>query len=212
MDSDEPRPRRKARAKKEKPAESGPRISRMARKSVKCREIFGFKVPGAEELVPTPLATAAGRVDADNTLAAAEAGGRARSTPVAADEAIPDVAKLQPAAADVGGQRKHGLDDDTDRCRPAPRLANPASRGRKAASKEDAAGLAPRVVVALEPPAPTTGRGAATSATSMRDPGGGEESSKVVHPGFSSVRGGTWSTHAEDLLGMSRPERARPRQ
>lgn len=212
LDSDELKPKRPTRAMKEKPEGPGPRISRMARKSVKCKEIFGFKVPGAEELVPTPLATAASRVDADN-VHVAEAGGRARSTPaVPADEAIPDIAKLQPAAADVGSEGNDEADDNTKSCRPAPRLANPASRGRKAASKEDAAGQAPRVVVAFEPPAPTTGRGPATSTTSMSDPDGENKKHNVVYPGFSSARGGTWSKHAEDLLGMSRPERARPKQ
>lgn len=113
-----------------------------------------------------------------------------------------------------------------------PRIVNPASRGRKAARREDAAGLAPQVMVPLEPVQPVAAR-----MVSAR-PGGGGRRGRIAAvgplalgpvgaplpsaagvpivamkaastPRFTSASGGTWSRHAHDLLGMNRPERER---
>ncbi|OAA74903.1 hypothetical protein LEL_06891 [Akanthomyces lecanii RCEF 1005] len=111
-----------------------------------------------------------------------------------------------------------------------PRIANPASRGKKAARREDAAGLAPQVMVPLEPVQPVVARMISTR------PGGGAGRGRIAAagpvapspppppaaagapfvakkaasmPGFTSASGGTWSRHAHDLMGMNRPERGR---
>ncbi|KAJ6782928.1 hypothetical protein PWT90_03080 [Aphanocladium album] len=116
-----------------------------------------------------------------------------------------------------------------------PRIANPASRGKKAARREDAAGLAPQVIVPFEPIQPVTARMIATRpagaggrgriaaagplaiiAGAPAAPAVSAAASVVARkaastnmPGFTSASGGTWSRHAHDLLGMSRPERRR---
>ncbi|KJZ74321.1 hypothetical protein HIM_06327 [Hirsutella minnesotensis 3608] len=79
-----------------------------------------------------------------------------------------------------------------------PRIANPATRGKKAARKEDAAGQ-PIQAVVLEPPIPLR----APRAEPVSKPQQRKESSGLA--GFSRANGGTWSRHAEDLLGMTRP-------
>ncbi|KAM3554390.1 hypothetical protein ARSEF4850_006480 [Beauveria asiatica] len=110
-----------------------------------------------------------------------------------------------------------------------PRITNPASRGKKAARREDAAGLAPQVMVPFEPvvqPVPrmisTRPGGAGMRAriaavgpmalgpvapTAAGVPGVAKKAASM--PGFTSASGGTWSRHAHDLLGMNRPERRR---
>lgn len=108
-----------------------------------------------------------------------------------------------------------------------PRIANPASRGKKAARREDAAGLAPQVMVPLEPVQPLVrmigtrpgGRARVAAAGPLAlgpvappppPPAGAPVVAKKAAsnmPGFTSASGGTWSRHAHDLLGMNRPER-----
>ncbi|XWW94322.1 hypothetical protein V2A60_002265 [Cordyceps javanica] len=119
-----------------------------------------------------------------------------------------------------------------------PRIANPASRGKKAARREDAAGLAPQVMVPFEPVQPVArmistrpaglggaGRGRIAAAGPLAmgpvapppppPPLPSATGAPVVAkkaasmPGFTSASGGTWSRHAHDLLGMERPERGR---
>ncbi|KAG6076654.1 hypothetical protein E4U16_002652 [Claviceps sp. LM84 group G4] len=75
-------------------------------------------------------------------------------------------------------------------------IANPATRGRKAARKTDAAGQAPQYVVPFEPPQPV--RPVPKPKLPQLEPNG-------ALPGFSTAKGGAWSAHAEDLLGMTRP-------
>ncbi|PHH64211.1 hypothetical protein CDD81_4825 [Ophiocordyceps australis] len=70
------------------------------------------------------------------------------------------------------------------------KLANPATRGKKAARKDDAAGQMPQSLVPLER--------ASTSVMPLQK--AGDEM-----PGFSKANGGAWSKHAQDLLGMARP-------
>ncbi|KAM3501146.1 hypothetical protein MY10362_005798 [Beauveria mimosiformis] len=110
-----------------------------------------------------------------------------------------------------------------------PRITNPASRGKKAARREDAAGLAPQVMVPFEPVVQPVPRMISTR------PGGAGMRARIAAvgpmalgpvaptaagvpvvakkaasmPGFTSASGGTWSRHAHDLLGMNRPERRR---
>lgn len=113
-----------------------------------------------------------------------------------------------------------------------PRIANPASRGKKAARREDAAGLAPQVIVPFEPPVQPLARiatrpaggsrsriatagplaiiaGAVSTPAPRRQVVTAPVAAKkaVNMPGFTSASGGTWSRHAHDLLGMGRPER-----
>ncbi|EJP64423.1 hypothetical protein C4orf21 [Beauveria bassiana ARSEF 2860] len=110
-----------------------------------------------------------------------------------------------------------------------PRIANPASRGKKAARREDAAGLAPQVIVPFEPVVQPVARMISTRAggagmrariaavgpmalgpvapTAAGVPGVAKKAASM--PGFTSASGGTWSRHAHDLLGMNRPERRR---
>ncbi|KAG5918553.1 hypothetical protein E4U61_001649 [Claviceps capensis] len=74
------------------------------------------------------------------------------------------------------------------------KIANPATRGKKAARKTDAAGQAPQYVVPFEPPQPVR----PAPKPKLPEPNG-------ALPGFSTAKGGAWSAHAEDLLGMTRP-------
>ena len=106
------------------------------------------------------------------------------------------------------------LCDDPPKAGGTLRLANPATRGRKAATKNDAVGRPPQVLVPYEPvailpartqraarPPPltkTNTEAAATSSTSKPTQNGGS--------GFVRANGGAWSHHATDLLGMQRPK------
>lgn len=81
-------------------------------------------------------------------------------------------------------------------------ISNPATRGRKAAAKKDAAGMAPRMLVQLDPPRPIIMRRAAVPVTKTPAQG-----SSAVVPGFTTALSGAWSKHALDLLGMTRPGR-----
>ncbi|KAH6630104.1 hypothetical protein B0J18DRAFT_420217 [Chaetomium sp. MPI-SDFR-AT-0129] len=88
-----------------------------------------------------------------------------------------------------------------------PRIANPATRGRKAALKSDAAGQAPQPVIPLESvqghisvQIPTVPR-PQTAVASERP------KRKMRFPGFTSAKegGGPWSREAHDLLESVRP-------
>uniref|UniRef100_L2FKM4 5'-3' DNA helicase ZGRF1-like N-terminal domain-containing protein n=1 Tax=Colletotrichum fructicola (strain Nara gc5) TaxID=1213859 RepID=L2FKM4_COLFN len=85
------------------------------------------------------------------------------------------------------------------------RLVNPATRGRKAATKSDAAGAVPQSFISanssLTPPSVT-----ASKPDSDKDTGPEEADTSTVHlPGFSKANGGPWSREAYDLLGCARP-------
>ncbi|KAL1842822.1 hypothetical protein VTJ49DRAFT_4151 [Mycothermus thermophilus] len=99
-----------------------------------------------------------------------------------------------------------------------PRIANPATRGRKAALKSDAIGLVPIPVLPVLPPDPTGPASRMGMGLGMGGGGGGgglapppparEERPKRVmrFPGFASARdGGPWSREAHDLLEKARP-------
>ncbi|KAF5564231.1 hypothetical protein FPHYL_4809 [Fusarium phyllophilum] len=90
-----------------------------------------------------------------------------------------------------------------------PRIVNPATRGRKAARKQDAAGLPPQTLVQFEP-APSSRIAPAQPPKKMAVPLNNAPQSEL--PVFCRANGGAWSRHAEDLLGMTRPTRRMPRR
>jgi hypothetical protein len=86
-----------------------------------------------------------------------------------------------------------------------PRIVNPATRGRKAALKSDAAGQVPQSILPTEAvPAPTRMR-----PTAMPQPEAvahERPKRKMTFPGFTSARGGgPWSREAHDLLESVHP-------
>ncbi|KAK3311525.1 uncharacterized protein B0T15DRAFT_427818 [Chaetomium strumarium] len=86
-----------------------------------------------------------------------------------------------------------------------PRIANPATRGRKAALMSDAAGQVPQSILPTEAvPAATRMR-----PTAMPQPEAvahERPKRKMTFPGFTSARaGGPWSREAHDLLDSARP-------
>ncbi|KAF5540611.1 hypothetical protein FNAPI_10467 [Fusarium napiforme] len=90
-----------------------------------------------------------------------------------------------------------------------PRIVNPATRGRKAARKQDAAGLPPQTLVQFEP-ATSSRIAPAQPPKKMAVPLNNVPQSEL--PVFCRANGGAWSRHAEDLLGMTRPTRRMPRR
>ncbi|KAF7551563.1 hypothetical protein G7046_g7682 [Stylonectria norvegica] len=172
---------------------AGPRITKMARKSVKSREIIGFEVQG-DELIFTGASateTETGQVgyrkheDSGVTIVASElhkddTQGLSKESPCIPKATLPEA---NTTALDVREEM------------PLPKLSNPATRGKKAAEREHAAGLPPQSIVQLEPAASVQSR-----APKLKLPA--KESSL---PSFSRANGGAWSRHAEDLLGMKRP-------
>jgi hypothetical protein len=81
-----------------------------------------------------------------------------------------------------------------------PRIANPASRGRKAATESDAAGQVPQNVLPPDVVAVSTRASASTS----KDPTKSRRT--MTFPGFTTVRrAGPWSREAHDLLEAGRP-------
>ncbi|KPM46369.1 hypothetical protein AK830_g236 [Neonectria ditissima] len=175
-----------------KSSSSGPRIAKMARKSVRSKEIIGFVVPDDEPTMAAftfaaPLLVANRAVG--DTVIGNIVGGEAESShmnetlkPTAQPDAV-----AQPAAT--------GSSDDKSKARPkarpTPRLSNPASRGKKAAKLEDAAGLLPQTVIQLDPVVPARVGAPKPRASSVK---------QSELPGFTKANGGAWSRHAEDLL------------
>ncbi|KHO00438.1 uncharacterized protein MAM_01216 [Metarhizium album ARSEF 1941] len=223
----------------EKPEEhNGPRIKRMARKSVKCKEIFGFVLPTGEELTPAPFAMATSRIgtvgrppavptrlpgisltmNAESAVSAPPPGlvenqdvedakglplaaaSKKRITGLAAKEANFDDATHSntPTAEDSIAKKSTAKEATVTQQRNShkPTIINPATRGRKAARKEDAAGQVPKTIVPFEAP-----RHVRPSRAERPEP----EKTDQALPGFTSAKGGAWSKHAEDLLGMTRP-------
>ncbi|KAK7413569.1 hypothetical protein QQX98_007578 [Neonectria punicea] len=187
-----------------KSSSSGPRIAKMARKSVKSKEIIGLVVP-SDEPTMAPLTFAAPALVTNsivgNTIVGNIAGGEAESSHV--DE----TSKLTAQPDSVAQSAATGSSDDKSKvrpkARPTPRLTNPASRGKKAARLEDVAGLVPQTVIQLDPVVPTR-VGAPKPRPASAKP------SEL--PGFTKANGGAWSRHAEDLLGMTRPAEKQSRR
>ncbi|KAK2771304.1 hypothetical protein CKAH01_14364 [Colletotrichum kahawae] len=84
-------------------------------------------------------------------------------------------------------------------------LANPATRGRKAATKSNAAGAVPQSFI------PAISGSILPSVTASKPDSGknpgpvGVGTPTVQLPGFSKANGGPWSREAYDLLGCARP-------
>lgn len=172
--------KKSVKAKATDKANTGPRISRISR-SAKSKEIFGFKLPDDDHVVPTSWATAIGRIGWDDATGAGGSGGK---------NAQDEQTTQQPASATNKAAGDEGAGSSTTR------LANPATRGRKAASEADAAGRIPESFVSFDPIlAPTK---PAEPKPAPKEP--------ASLPGFSKANGGAWSRHAEDLLGMDRPK------
>ena len=165
----------------------GPRLSRI-NKSCRSKEIIGFPIPGSGPAVPGSFASTA-------SLLSRAAG----SATVAAT--TPEPAPAQPQ--EPSSNDPVGHEGDEDKTKPA-RVANPATRGRKAASKADAAGMALHTAVPFDivsaPVAPVM---AAPRPEPLKE--------AASLPGFSKANGGAWSRHAEDLLGMVRPKKVSKR-
>lgn len=83
-----------------------------------------------------------------------------------------------------------------------PRIVNPATRGKKAARKEDAAGKVPQTFVPFEPP-----RIIPRIAVEPQPEPRRTERPCVALPNFAAASGGAWSIHAHDLLGIARPSK-----
>ncbi|KAF4435513.1 hypothetical protein FACUT_7136 [Fusarium acutatum] len=81
-----------------------------------------------------------------------------------------------------------------------PRIVNPATRGRKAARKQDAAGLPPQTLVQFEP-ATSSRIAPAQPPKKMAAPLSNVPQSEL--PVFCRANGGAWSRHAEDLLAVN---------
>jgi hypothetical protein len=89
-----------------------------------------------------------------------------------------------------------------------PRITNPASRGRKAALRSDAAGQVPQSILPVEPVPVRVGM--QPPAPVQRDPvpnSNERPKRKMTFPGFVSAKagGGPWSREAHDLLESVRP-------
>lgn len=89
------------------------------------------------------------------------------------------------------------------RAQPIPRLANPATRGRKAAKASDAAGKMPEAILPAEPPS-LLGRQQPSRMPVSNSENGGKP--KLELPGFSKATGGPWSREAHDLFEFTRPQ------
>lgn len=150
--------------------------------------------------------------------------------PDSPDEPAAVIPAAAPPIAEVAGEAPSSGSEANQTAKP--RIANPATRGKKAARREDAAGLAPQVVVPFDPVQPvvriSTRPGAgglvggsravrlisgpasvAVAAASVAAPVPPAAAKKAVTSlaGFTAANGGTWSRHAHDLLGMGRPGR-----
>lgn len=96
-----------------------------------------------------------------------------------------------------------------------PGIVNPATRGKKAARKEDAAGHLPQCIVPFEPVQPirrSMARPAAKPAILRSAPprpansfASATTTAATSAVTFSTASGGAWSRHAHDLLGIGRP-------
>ncbi|KAJ4231181.1 hypothetical protein NW759_003159 [Fusarium solani] len=188
---------------------SGPRITKMARKSVRSKEIIGFTLP-TDDFPPTVFTTMSngpfGQTEAEKT----EQTGDAQVTQLHMNGAQ-DLTPQSTTVKSVAQSEVQRRVSDKSQGKPPPRLINPATRGKKAARKEDAAGLPPQPMVRLDPAVPTRIITAAQAPATKRMPSGSHAAQPAL-PGFSRANGGAWSRHAEDLLGMTRPSRSTSRR
>ncbi|KAL6410580.1 hypothetical protein AUP68_07007 [Ilyonectria robusta] len=174
---------------------SGPRITKMARKSVKSREIIGFVIP-SDGPTMTAHRVAAPTLVASNKVGRSPVGNIGSEAESESHlDATPKPPQVQLDCITAVAQCASTSSDDKSTAKPTPRLSNPATRGKKAAKREDAAGHLPQTMIQLDPVL-STRVGAPKPPPSAKSSG---------LPGFSKANGGAWSRHAEDLLGMTRP-------
>ncbi|KAI6780485.1 uncharacterized protein J7T54_000124 [Emericellopsis cladophorae] len=126
------------------------RVSRVS-KSSKSKELIGFKLPDILHSIPDALASAATRIGCTSKQASVPHGFSTAADALAAE----DTGKDQPAAYSHCYDAVDAADsvscDDPPKAAGTLRLANPATRGRKAATKNDAVGRPPQVLVPYEP-------------------------------------------------------------
>lgn len=182
---------KKARAVDTQKASSAPRITRMARKSVKSREILGFVVPSDDHVFNPPTALARG-ISKETQGPCHSVTEKQLELHMEEADAITQPTKVPEVVSSIANKELV----DKSESQPKPKLSNPATRGRKAARKEDAAGKLPQTIVQLEPVAPQPPKTTKTLPPQ-------EKTAEL--PGFAKANGGAWSRHAEDLLGISRP-------
>ncbi|KAK1580278.1 uncharacterized protein LY79DRAFT_308209 [Colletotrichum navitas] len=159
--------------------QSGPRLASLGRRSVKSKEVIGSLDPGKC------------RVAAENPPAA----------PASRKETIvcPKTDSERSSSAKIAETRLQEK---------ATLLKNPATRGRKAAKKSDAAGSVPQPVLSGMPDLAVgriDRRGGSRPEVTLDSAAalGGETAREVF--GFSKASGGPWSKEAYDLLGCRRP-------
>ncbi|SPJ79865.1 uncharacterized protein FTOL_08256 [Fusarium torulosum] len=176
---------------------SGPRITKMSRKSVKSREILGFVMP------PEDFPTAGFNV--------------AHNDPTEAKKPIDNSSTVERPSEGVENAQSMAHEPETvqpptnenkSQTKQPARIVNPATRGRKAARKQDAAGLPPQPLVQLAPT--TDSRVVLATPFKTTTPAAAIPQSEL--PGFCKANGGAWSRHAEDLLGMTRPSKGPSRR
>ncbi|KAM0425039.1 hypothetical protein ACHAPT_009840 [Fusarium lateritium] len=191
------------------PKPSGPRITKMARKSVRSKEIIGFTLP-TDDFPPTVFTTMSNGPFGQTEVEKTEKTGDVEVTQSHMNGAQ-DLTPQSTTIKDVAQPEVQRRVGDNSQGKQLPRLINPATRGKKAARKQDAAGLPPQPMVQLDPTVPTRIAPAAQAAATKRLPSGSHAAQSAL-PGFSRANGGAWSRHAEDLLGMTRPSRATSRR
>ncbi|ENH71154.1 hypothetical protein FOC1_g10008526 [Fusarium oxysporum f. sp. cubense race 1] len=205
----------KAGRKPEPKPSSGPRITKMSRKSVKSREIIGFVMPDEDFSMDGFNVGSRGLKVQESSAKEKES---KEVQPAISEKELETVQPLtkekntEAEAPSTSGKRleaaqppAHGKEQQEKQ---RPRIVNPATRGRKAARKQDAAGLPPQTLVQFEPA--TSSRIVPAQPPKKIAPLNNVPQSEL--PVFCRANGGAWSRHAEDLLGMTRPTRRMPRR
>ncbi|KAL2020471.1 hypothetical protein VTK56DRAFT_8356 [Thermocarpiscus australiensis] len=162
--------------------------------------------PGKEMSSATALPCAANRGMPQSTAAASEQSQpqKSRNSPEQAGPPI-NVTHDVGVGSLVAGDPNKPPDDIPSADTSRPRIANPATRGRKAALKSDAAGQVPQSILPAEP---VPGRlNIQPPAIARAGPDANERPKrKMTFPGFTSAKdGGPWSREAHDLLESGRP-------
>lgn len=205
--------KKRANAKGKKANDTGIRISRIS-KSCKSKVITGFVERPGVSLVPDELVTAKGRLGWGSAAAALAAEDRSLQEKTVPEPRKPaEDPKLAQDRNDPVGEESPPVEEKNTSKPPTRQISNPATRGRKAASKADAAGQVLQVNVPFDQPQPAPVR--KPLASDKSSPAAAEAaaatSSAVTAekelPGFAKANGGAWSRHADDLLGMGRPKR-----
>jgi hypothetical protein len=182
----------------------GPRITKMSRKSVKSREILGFVMP------PEDFSTAGfnvSHIDPTETKKPIDNSSTVERPSEGVEHTSNDLGHAQSIAHKPEAVQPPINENKSQTKQPA-RIVNPATRGRKAARKQDAAGLPPQPLVQLAPT--TDSRGVLATPFKTTTPAAAVPQSEL--PGFCKANGGAWSRHAEDLLGMTRPSKGPSRR